>query len=289
MEINDLIKLAGPLLAASSGKKEEKSSGLDIASLLGAVAGGGEGGIDTASLMGLLGGLSGTDATKSSKKSSAGTLDLGALASMLGGSGDLGDIAGLAASLLGGGATAAAADTKKSSSKKNSNDALKSGATMLAVMAALWAGKGLLSGDKSSKKAAASAKTEAQPASSTISVEDLTKLLQGNATEDGGIDLDGLMAALSSTKTTKTETKKAAAKETAKPAVDLSDGIGLDDVMGMLSSADGDGKGGMDLGDVAGLAAGLLGSSGSKQSGAKKGGVDLSDGIGLDDVLNLLG
>ena len=289
MEINDLIKLAGPLLAASSGKKEEKSSGLDVASLLGAVAGGGEGGIDTASLMGLLGGLSGTDATKSSKKSSAGTLDLGALASMLGGSGDLGDLAGLAAGLLGGGTAAAAAEGKKSS-KKGSNDMLKSGATMLAIMAALWAGKGLLSGDKgTAKKAAASAKTEEQPASSTISVDDLTKLLQGNATEDGGIDLDGLMAALSSTKTTKTETKKAAAKETAKPAVDLSDGIGLDDVMGMLSSADGDGKGGMDLGDVAGLAAGLLGGSGSKQSGAKKGGVDLSDGIGLDDVLNLLG
>ncbi|MBR5502067.1 MAG: hypothetical protein IKV55_03425, partial [Oscillospiraceae bacterium] len=283
MEINDLIKLAGPLLAGSS-KKDEKSSGLDVTSLLGAVAGGGEGGIDTASLMGLLGGLSGTDATKGSKKSSAGTLDLGALASMLGGSGDLGDIAGLAASLLGGGATAAAADTKKSSSKKSSNDALKSGATMLAVMAALWAGKGLLSGDKSAKKAAASAKTEAQPASSTISVEDLTKLLQGNATDDGGIDLDGLMAALGNTKATATETKKAAAK----PAVDLSDGIGLDDVVGMLGSTGGD-KGGMDLGDVAGLAAGLLGGSGSKPSGAKKGGVDLSDGIGLDDVLNLLG
>ena len=283
MEINDLIKLAGPLLAGSS-KKDEKSSGLDVTSLLGAVAGG-SGGIDTASLMGLLGGLSGTDATKSSKKSSAGTLDLGALASMLGGSGDLGDIAGLAASLLGGGATAAAADPQKSSSKKNSNDALKSGATMLAVMAALWAGKGLLSGDKgTAKKAAASAKTEAQPASSTISVEDLTKLLQGNATDDGGIDLDGLMAALGNTKATATETKKAAAK----PAVDLSDGIGLDDVVGMLGSTGGD-KGGMDLGAVAGLAAGLLGGSGSKPSGAKKGGVDLSDGIGLDDVLNLLG
>ena len=116
MEINDLIKLAGPLLAASSGKKEEKSSGLDVASLLGAVAGGGEGGIDTASLMGLLGGLSGTNATKSSKKSSAGTLDLGALASMLGGSGDLGDLAGLAAGLLGG------SGSKQSGAKKGGVD-----------------------------------------------------------------------------------------------------------------------------------------------------------------------
>ncbi|MBQ9958985.1 MAG: hypothetical protein IJP01_01385, partial [Oscillospiraceae bacterium] len=73
-----------------------------------------------------------------------------------------------------------------------------------------------------------------------------------------------------------------------KAAVDLADGIGLDDVMGLMGSGSGmDLADGVGLDDVAGLAAGLLGDS-QKSGSSKKGGVDLTDGIGLDDVLGLL-
>jgi hypothetical protein len=54
-------------------------------------------------------------------------------------------------------------------------------------------------------------------------------------------------------------------KKTKKNGVDLSDGIGLD--------------------DVAGLASTLL----SNNSKKKTGGIDLSDGIGLDDVIGIAG
>ena len=295
MDTNDMLKLMGTLLASggSDEKKETASNGLDLGDLMGLLGGSSAAStkaatVDTGALTSMLGMLSGSS---SSKKSNS--LDLGDLMGLLGGDGglDLGSIAGL----LGG--TAAAATTAKSSSKSTKKNAdnsalLKQGAMLLAGLAAVWAGKGLLTGDKKAVKTTAKAeetKSTKAAAANTISVDDLAKLLQGSATEDGSIDLDGLMTALGGAKTTaKKSTKTETKQQETKAAVDLTDGIGLDDVMGLMGSGSGvnlaDGVG---LDDVAGLAAGLLGDS-KKSGSSKKGGVDLTDGIGLDDVLGLL-
>ena len=258
MDTNDMLKLMGTLLASGGNdeKKESASNGLDLGDLMGLLGGSSaastkEATVDTGALISMLGMLSGGS---SSKKSS--WLDLGSIAGLLGGT--------------------AAATTAKSSSKstkKNSDNSalLKQGAMLLAGLAAVWAGKGLLTGGKKAAKTTAKAeeaKSTKAAAANTISVDDLAKLLQGSATEDGSIDLDGLMTALGGAKTAAKKSTKAETKQQeTKPAVDLSDGIGLD--------------------DVAGLTAGLLGDS-KKIGSSKKGGVDLSDGIGLDDVLGLL-
>ena len=280
MDTNDMLKLMGALLASggSDEKKETASNGLDLGDLMGLLGGSSaaptkEATVDTGALTSMLGMLSGSS---SSKKSNS--LDLGSIAGLLGG-------------------TAAAATTAKSSSKSTKKNAdnsalLKQGAMLLAGLAAVWAGKGLLTGDKKAAKTTAKAKetkSTKAAAANTISVDDLAKLLQGNATEDGSIDLDGLMTALGGAKTAAKKSTKAETKQQeTKAAVDLADGIGLDDVMGLMGSGSGvnlaDGVG---LDDVAGLAAGLLGDS-KKSGSSKKGGVDLTDGIGLDDVLGLL-
>ena len=292
MDTNDMLKLMGTLLASggSDEKKETASNGLDLGDLMGLLGGSSaastkEATVDTGALTSMLGMLS----SSSSKKSNS--LDLGSIAGLLGGDGglDLGSIAGL----LGG--TAAAATTAKSSksTKKNADNSalLKQGAMLLAGLAAVWAGKGLLTGDKKAVKTTAKAeetKSTKAAAANTISVDDLAKLLQGSATEDGSIDLDGLMTALGGAKTTaKKSTKTETKQQETKAAVDLTDGIGLDDVMGLMGGGV-DLADGVGLDDVAGLAAGLLGDSKKSGSSKKGGGVDLSDGIGLDDVLGLL-
>lgn len=272
MDTNDMLKLMGTLLASGGNdeKKEPASNGLDLGDLMGLLGGSSaastkEATVDTGALISMLGMLSGSNSKKSN------SLDLGSIAGLLGGDGglDLGSIAGL----LGGTAAATTAKSSSKSTKKNSDSSalLKQGAMLLAGLAAVWAGKGLLTGGKKAAKTTAKAeeaKSTKAAAANTISVDDLAKLLQGSATEDGSIDLDGLMTALGGAKTAAKKSTKAETKQQeSKPAVDLSDGIGLD--------------------DVAGLAAGLLGDS-KKSGSSKKGGVDLSDGIGLDDMLGLL-
>lgn len=89
---------------------------------------------------------------------------------------------------------------------------------------------------------------------------------QQAAEEPAGMQLDlGQLATIAGSLLTIANATGITTKKTKKSGVDLSDGIGLD--------------------DVAGLAGTLL----SNNSKKKTGGVDLSDGIGLDDVLGIAG
>lgn len=89
---------------------------------------------------------------------------------------------------------------------------------------------------------------------------------QQAAEEPAGMQLDlGQLATIAGSLLTIANATGITTKKTKKSGVDLSDGIGLD--------------------DVAGLAGSLL----TNNSKKKTGGVDLSDGIGLDDVLGIAG
>lgn len=92
-----------------------------------------------------------------------------------------------------------------------------------------------------------------------------------------GLNLDlGQLATIAGSLLTIANATGIATKKTKKGGVDLSDGIGLDDIAGLASTL-------MDGG-----ATPAAGKKSSKKAAAKPA-VDLSDGIGLDDVIGIAG